>query len=79
VAGGFYSYESSACHFACHKQCYQSTVDTCAAIRDARELTPVYLMAESDEDKLRWMVTLQRLRIHALGGKVPGSLDGDVA
>jgi len=54
-------------------------VDTCAAIRDARELTPVYLMAESDEDKLRWMVTLQRLRIHALGGKVPGPLDGDAA
>ena len=56
-------------------------MDPCAIVREARDkekdLPPTNIMAETEEDKFRWLMHLQRMRIQAVGGRLPPPLEAE--
>jgi hypothetical protein len=69
------------CRYTCHKACHGFTVDQCAVVREAKDKEkdhpPLFFMADSEDDKYRWLLQLQALRVHAVHGRLPPPIEAD--
>ena len=71
----------AVCRYTCHKACHTCTVDVCAVVREAKDkekdYQPIFLMADNEDEKFRWLMHLQVLRVTAVHGRMPPVLEAD--